>query len=141
MDQLLEFASRHLLLVGALAIVILALIANELWRKFTGMAPISSAEAIRLMNSEDAVIVDTRSASDFKKKHIINAKHVPTAGIVDRAKEISKDPDKAIIIYCGTGHSAQQAATKLRKHGYSRVLTLKGGIGGWEADGMPVTRK
>lgn len=141
MDQILEFVSNHPFLFAALGLVIVALIANELWRHFSGSNPLQTADAIRLMNSEDAVVVDVRNASDYKKTHIINAKHIPLAGVTERAREISHDKDKTIIVYCGTGHSANQAAIKLRKAGYTRVFTIKGGIGGWQADGMPVTRK
>ncbi|WP_423821939.1 rhodanese-like domain-containing protein [Salinisphaera sp. SPP-AMP-43] len=141
MDQLLEFIAHHPFLWGALGVIVIALIANEVWRGASGNAPISSSEAVRLMNSDDAVVVDTRSSSDYKKNHILNAKHVPLAGIDDRAKEITKDTNKPIIVYCGAGNSAPQAASKLRAKGYSRVYALKGGINSWQADGLPVTSK
>jgi rhodanese-related sulfurtransferase len=141
MDQLPEFVFHHPFLWAALGVVVIAFIANEAWRHFAGSAPIPSAEAIRLINNEDAVVVDTRSANDYKKSHIVNAKHIPATSVVERAKEISRDPDKPVILYCGTGHSAQQAATKLRGHGFNRVFALKGGINAWQADGMPLTSK
>lgn len=141
MDQLQAFVVHHPYLWGALAVVVIAFLANEAWRLASGNAPISAAEAVRLINSEDAVVVDTRSASDYKKQHILNAKHVPLAGIDDRAKEIARDPNKPIIVYCGAGNVATQAAAKLRAKGYARVYALKGGINGWQADGLPVTSK
>lgn len=141
MNQLLEFVVHHPFLWGALGVIVIAFIANEAWRTFSGGGPISSAEAVRLMNSDDAVVVDTRSSSEYKKNHILNAKHVPTAGIADRAKEIARDTNKPIIVYCGAGNAAAAAAAKLRAKGYSRVYALKGGITGWQADGLPVTSK
>ena len=107
--------------------------ADGFWR------PERSVEAQDL--SEDAIVVDTRSAADFKKSHILNAKHVPMAGIEERAKEISKNTDRTIICYCGIGNVAPQAAAKLRKLGYTRAYALKGGINAWQGDGMPVTSK
>ena len=77
MDQLFEFIAAHPLLWAALAVIVVAFIANEVWRGATGRGPIAPDEAIRLMNSEDAVVVDTRSKADYKKSHIINARHVP----------------------------------------------------------------
>lgn len=141
MDQLLEFVVHHPLLWAALGVVVIVAIGNEIWRMVSGVAGISTTEAIRLMNSDDAVVVDTRPANEFKKSHILNAVHVPAAGIADRAKEITRNQDKSIIVYCGTGNSAQQAATKLRAKGYNRVYALKGGINAWQAGGLPVTSK
>jgi rhodanese-related sulfurtransferase len=141
MEQIQEFVVNHPLLWGALVIVLIAAAANELFRNLKGQAPIPASEAVRLMNTEDAIVVDTRSAADFKKSHILNARHVPMAGIEERAGEISKNTDRSIICYCGIGNVAPQAAAKLRKLGYSRAHALKGGINAWQADGMPVTSK
>lgn len=141
MDQLLEFIGHHPFLWAALGVVVVAFIANEAWRGLSGNGPISSAEAVRLMNSDDAVVVDTRSSSEYKKNHILNARHVPTSAIADRANEISRDTSKPIIVYCGAGNSAPAAATKLRAKGYTRAYALKGGINSWQADGLPVTSK
>ncbi|AWN15889.1 rhodanese-like domain-containing protein [Salinisphaera sp. LB1] len=141
MNQLLEFVVHHPFLWAALGVIVIAFIANEVWRALSGSGPISSGEAVRLMNSDDAVVVDTRSSSEYKKHHILNAKHVPAAGIAERAKEISRDPNKPIIVYCGAGNAAPAAAAKLRAKGYTRVYALKGGINGWRADGLPVTSK
>ncbi|HET7315460.1 rhodanese-like domain-containing protein [Salinisphaera sp.] len=141
MNQLLEFVAHHPFLWAALGVIVIAFLANEAWRTFSGSGPISAAEAVRLMNSDDAVVVDTRSASEYKKNHILNAKHVPAAGIADRAKEISRDTDKPIIVYCGAGNAASAAVAKLRAKGYTRVYALKGGINNWQADGLPVTSK
>lgn len=140
-EQIQEFVGNHPLLFGALVLALIALAANELFRTFKGERPIPANEAVRLMNTDDAIVVDTRSAADFKKSHILNAKHVPMAGIEDRAKEISKNTERTIICYCGIGNVAPQAAAKLRKLGYSRAYALKGGINAWQADGMPVTSK
>ena len=124
-----------------IASVLIALAVNEVLRTVKGHKPIPANEAVRLMNTEDAIVVDTRSAADFKKSHILNAKHVPMAGIEERAKEISKNTDRTIICYCGIGNVAPQAVAKLRKLGYTRAYALKGGINAWQGDGMPVTSK
>lgn len=141
MEQIQEFVGNHPYLFGALVIALLAAAANEMFRVLKGERPISASEAVRLMNTDDAIVVDTRSAADFKKSHILNARHVPMAGIEERAKEISKNTDRTIICYCGVGSVAPQAAAKLRKLGYSRAHALKGGINAWQGDGMPVTTK
>ncbi|NNC23962.1 rhodanese-like domain-containing protein [Salinisphaera sp. USBA-960] len=142
--ELIDFVTAHPVLWAGLAITLIALAANE-WLLANGGSgsgrPVNPSEAVRLMNTDDAVVVDTRSASDYKKNHILNAIHVPVAGIDERAGEISKDTNQTIICYCGSGNQAAQAASKLRKQGYSNVYTLRGGINGWESDGLPLTAK
>lgn len=140
-EQFQEFVINHPFLWAAVLVVLVALAVTEAMRHLKGQRPITTAEAVQLMNTKDAVVVDTRSAGDYDKGHILNARHVPMAGIEGRAKEISKTMDKAIICYCGTGTVAPQAATKLRKLGYTDVHALKGGINAWQADGLPVTSK
>lgn len=141
MDQFQDFVINHPFLWAGVLVVVVALAVTEALRHFRGQRPISVHDAVRLMNAKDAIVVDTRSAGDFKKGHILNARHVPMAGIESRAKEISKATDKTIICYCGAGTVATQAAAKLRKLGYTDVHALKGGINGWQADGLPVTTK
>lgn len=141
MQQVQEFIVNHPLLWGLLLLVLIALAVTEGLRFFRGQRPIGATEAVRLMNTHDAVVVDTRSAADYNKSHILNARHVPMAGIEGRAKEISKNTDRTIICYCGVGSVAPQAAAKLRKLGYTNVHALKGGINAWQSDGLPVTSK
>ena len=141
LQQIQEFIVNHPFLWSALVIVLIALAVNEVYRLMKGHRPIPATEAVRLMNTDDAVVVDTRSAADYKKNHILNAVHVPMAGIEERAGEITKKTDRTIICYCGIGNVAPQAASKLRRKGYTHVYALKGGINAWLADGLPVTRK
>ena len=57
MDQFVEFVGNHPALFGAFALVLLALIINELHGNLRGPKRLSTAEAIRLINDSDALIV------------------------------------------------------------------------------------
>lgn len=141
MQQFQEFVVNHPVLWSLLGLVVLAFVVTEVWRLVRGQRPVPPGEAVRLINSRDAVVVDVRSAADFKKSHLLNAVNVPLAGIEERAKEIAKDKDTTILCYCAVGSAAPQACAKLRKLGYTNVHALKGGINGWQSAGLPVTRK
>ena len=67
--------------------------------------------------------------------------NIPLAGITERANEISKNKECTILCYCAMGSTSQQACQRLQKLGYSHVHSLKGGINGWQAAGLPITRK
>lgn len=141
MERLTEFIANHPVLWSLFGATLLALLATEAFRLLRGQRPIPPGEAVRLINSSDAVVVDVRSAADYRKGHILNALHVPLAGIEERAKEIAKDHDRTIICYCAIGSVAPQACAKLRKLGYHNVYALKGGLGAWQSAGLPVTTK
>ncbi len=141
MERLPEFIANHPVLWIGLAVVLAALAASELWRTFRGPRPVAAGEAVRLINSQDAVVVDVRSAADFKKGHILNAINLPLAGIETRAKEVSKDTDRTIVCYCAIGNAGPQACVKLKKLGYANAVALKGGINAWQSAGLPVTTK
>lgn len=141
MQKIPEFIVNHPILWSLLAVVIIAFVATEVWRMLRGARPLPPSDAVRLINSSDAAIVDVRSAADFKKGHLLNAVNVPLAGITERAREISKDKECTILCYCAMGSTAPQACAKLRKLGYSNVHALKGGINGWQSAGLPITRK
>lgn len=141
MQQALEFILNHPFLWGLLALVLIAFAATETWRFMRGERPLPAGEAVRLINSKEAVIVDVRSSSDFKKGHLLNALHVPLAGIDTRAGEISRDKERTILCYCAIGSTAPQACAKLRKLGYAQVHAIKGGISAWQSAGLPITKK
>ena len=48
------------------------------------------------------------------------------------------DTDAPIVIYCGSGHRSTMAMAMLWAYGYSDVLSLKDGFGGWAEAGYPI---
>ncbi|GAB2788099.1 rhodanese-like domain-containing protein [Halomonas shantousis] len=137
-DKLFEFAQNHPLLVGAFLLVLLAWIAFEALR---GNHGVSTGEATNLVNREDGVIVDIRDSKDFKAGHIAGAKNIPQSRLNDRLNELEKFKDKPVIVVCKHGQSSGVAVAQLSKAGFSRVSKLKGGMGQWQADNLPVVRK
>jgi rhodanese-related sulfurtransferase len=138
-DQLFEFVQNHPLLVGAFLMVLTAWILYEV-RNSTANG-VSASEATQLINREDAVVVDTREAGDFKAGHIAGARNIPQSRIDERMGELEKVKEKPIIVVCKSGQASGMTVAKLAKAGYPRVLKLKGGMMQWQADGLPVVRK
>ncbi|MDN3522903.1 rhodanese-like domain-containing protein [Halomonas ramblicola] len=138
-DQLFEFVQNHPLLVGAFLLVLAAWIAYEV-RNSTASG-VTAGEATQLINREDAVVVDTREAGDFKAGHIAGARNIPQSRIDERLGELEKVKDKPIIVVCKHGQSSGATVAKLAKAGYPRVLKLRGGMMQWQTDGLPVVKK
>jgi len=140
-DQLLPFVQAHPLLFIALALASTAMIANEVHGTLTGGKRLGALEAVRLINDRDALIVDVRPNTDFKKGHLLNAVNIPLAKFGERAAEIGKDKSRPVIVYCALGSSQVEAAAKLRALGHTEVYQLKGGMNGWLTASLPVTAK
>ncbi|QTP57261.1 rhodanese-like domain-containing protein [Billgrantia antri] len=138
-DQLFEFVQNHPLLVGAFLLVLTAWIAYE--ARNSASSGVSSSQATQLINREDAVILDTREAGDFKAGHIAGARNIPQSRIDERVGELEKVKDKPVIVVCKSGQASGITVAKLAKAGFSRVYKLKGGMMQWQADGLPVVKK
>lgn len=95
---------------------------------------ISMSEAEEMMkNEKDYIILDVRTAEEYKEGHIPNAINVADETIGE--DEISELPnkDQLIMVYCRSGRRSKQAASKLVKLGYTNIVEI-GGIIDWKGD-------
>lgn len=141
MAQLLEFASNHLGLMAALAALLALFVANEIYGSMTGGQRLSAADAVRLINDRDPLIVDVRPGADFKRGHLLNAQHAPLAKLDEHMGQLLRDKSRPVLVYCALGNSSRTAEDKLRKSGFAEVYELRGGISAWLAANLPVTAK
>lgn len=139
MQQLGEFVVNHWELFIPLA-VILGLLAKS-YIGPAGVKLVRSMEAIQLINSKRAVILDVRLENEFKEGHIINAIHIPLGHIRDRIKELEKFKQRPIIVNCRTGNDSSKACSILRKQGFEMVHKLNGGIHAWQNANLPLEKK
>ena len=101
---------------------------------------VGAVEAVQLINRRDAVVLDVRSAEDYKSGHINNARHIPEAELESRAKELDKVKSKPIIVSCARGSRSAGIATRLRKLGFNEVFSLRGGVAAWREANMPLEK-
>ena len=128
------FIGQEWLLITVLFALIWLLILTT--RKASGL-PISSAEVVKLMNSDEAVVVDVRSSGDFSSGHIhgsINISHSQFAG---RISELEKKREKLLVVADQIGQQAGAVGKLLNKQGF-QVRRLNGGINGWRQDSLPL---
>ena len=92
-----------------------------------------------LMNDPNVVVLDVRSAEEFKEGHIEGAVNIDQApdNFIEKAKA-ALPIDKTIAVYCRSGRRSANAAGKLAAEGY-KCVNLKGGILAWKEAKMPVT--
>ena len=95
----------------------------------------------RLDRGEDLLLVDVREESEFAKDHLPGAIHLGK-GVIERDIERRvPDLNTPLVLYCGGGFRSAMAADNLQKMGYTRVLSMDGGIRGWREKGLPLTRE
>lgn len=92
-----------------------------------------------LMNDPNVVVLDVRSAEEFKEGHIEGAVNIDQApdNFIEKAKA-ALPIDMTIAVYCRSGRRSANAAGKLAAEGY-KCVNLKGGILAWKEAKMPVT--
>jgi len=140
MEQLLEFAGNHPLLVGAFVAVLTALVWNLLADP-GGKNAVDPLGATALINHEDGVVLDVRSIAEYKDGHIVNAINIPLNGLGNNLKQLEKHRDKPIVAVCRSGSRSNAACKMLRKQGFENVKNLRGGMMAWENASLPVNRK
>jgi len=92
-----------------------------------------------LMNDPNVVVLDVRSADEFKDGHLEGAMNIDQAqnDFISKAKE-TLTTERTIAVYCRSGRRSASAAGRLAAEGY-KVVNLKGGIIAWKETKMPVT--
>jgi hypothetical protein len=97
MDRLLDYSINHPLLAGGLVLMALVVLAFEMRSRGALSAAIGPNEAVRLMN-EGAVLVDLRSANQYKDGHITGAKNLPGDQVAADPKAVEKLASKTVVL-------------------------------------------
>ncbi len=139
MNQLVEFASRHALIVAGLVAALLAVAFYELRLRTTGALQVSAADAVRLIN-RGALVIDVRKPEEYAAGHIVNARNVALDKIEKGDDAIKKQKDKILLTVCDTGSLAGKAADLLRRGGYTNVFNIRGGLATWRAENLPLVK-
>lgn len=92
----------------------------------------------RMDEKEDFVLIDVREDREWVTAHIAGATHLGK-GVLERDIENAvPDVQAPIVLYCGGGARSVLAAESLRRMGYTHVISMAGGFGGWKKAGYPV---
>lgn len=131
------FVSQEWLLVATLA----ALMVVYAWReRIKNGRPIPAQEVTRLLNSEEAVLLDVREAADYKAGHISGAISLPYRKVAAEGEQVLQPyRDKVIVVADKYGQHAGAAGRTLGNKGFE-VRRLAGGVTEWQTQGMPLVK-
>ena len=139
MDRLLDYSTNHPLLAGALVAMSVVVLAYELRHRGAAATSVPPNEAIRLVNG-GAVLVDLRSANQFKDGHIEGARNVPGDRLLSDPRAFEKYAGKTLVLYCDNGATTGAAIRTLARAGTKNVFGLRGGLGAWKQENLPVVK-
>jgi len=137
MLDFLTFISQEWLLVSLLLLFIYAFV----WRESKkGGQSVSVHQLTRMVNADEAVLLDIRDAKEFGTGHIAGSLSIPYSKLQTRLSELNAHKDKAIILIDKYGQQTGTAGKELSKAGF-RPARLQGGINEWQVNNLPVVRK
>jgi rhodanese-related sulfurtransferase len=139
MDRLMDFVGNHPLLVAGLLLAWAAVMFYEMRIRATGLTHVSPNDAVRLIN-KGALVIDVRPPEQFQTGHIVNARNVALDRIQQDDDAVKKQKNKVLLTVCDNGMTSGKAAGLLRKAGYDNVFSVKGGLGGWRAENLPLVK-
>ena len=141
MDQLITFTSNNTILVLAILIVSYMLFNSLFGETLKGFKSISPAESTKMINHDDALVLDVREMNEYSEGHILNSVHIPLTNLKNRLSEIDKHKPKKIIVACRSGHRSSHACSSLKKSGFEQVYNLRGGVMAWQNANLPLVKK
>ena len=142
MQEYLDFFTGNTLLVVAWFGLIVAIVVMTVMAKLSKVQISAAQQAVLLINKQDAVVIDVRSADDFRKGHISDAVNVPASQL--KAKDFSqiqKYQQKPVVLVCETGMTTASVGRILSQAGFTQVYSLRGGMADWRTQNMPVVKR
>jgi thioredoxin len=92
----------------------------------------------KLKSTPDAVVLDVRTAGEYKEGFIDKAMNVDFNGVEFEDLVNKLDHGKTYFVYCLGGGRSASAASFMRKNGFKQVYELKGGMNSWRNNNLPV---
>jgi rhodanese-related sulfurtransferase len=109
-------------------------------RLLSPVREVGTHDATRLMNNENAVVLDVRDAKEAAAGRLPNAVQIPLSELKTRVGELAKSSRRPVIVYCDRGQRSRGAVSVLGKGGFERIYLLRGGFNAWKEAGLPVQK-
>ncbi|MDR1012586.1 MAG: rhodanese-like domain-containing protein [Coxiellaceae bacterium] len=139
-QQIFQFIYRHWILCSAGIVVLLMLIIEELKEKSNGATRVSIQEAALLLNRKNAVVIDLRTQQSFSNGYILGAINIPINELEHNIKKLESYKNDSLILVDNNELNPSAINIKLRKHGFTKINVLAGGLNAWKDARMPLTQ-
>ena len=137
MEHFVQFLMNHYLLSSIFFGLLIAFFIVEAKRGGQNVSPQGLSQMI---NKQNALVIDLRDPTEFKKGHITGSQNIPYAKLNDKNNHFPQD--RPIVFVCNLGQVAGAAAKQLKtEQGLVNVFKLDGGISNWKALSLPLVKK
>jgi rhodanese-related sulfurtransferase len=105
-----------------------------------GVIHVNAKEAQKLAAEKQVVVLDVRTAAEFKEGHIAGATNVDFRA-TDFEKRIGQlDKSKTYLVHCAAGGRSTQSLPVLKKQELKAIYHLDGGFNSWKKEGLPIEK-
>ncbi|HWK73267.1 MAG TPA: rhodanese-like domain-containing protein [Povalibacter sp.] len=139
MNRFFEYTTHHPFLIAAAAILAVLAVVIEIRERAKGSSLIGTADTVRLTNG-GALVLDVRDTAEYEAGHIIDARSIPAKEIATRADTLKKYKEKPVVVCCENGFASGAAAKVLKAMGFTKVVTLRGGLRSWRQENLPLVK-
>ncbi|QCI15749.1 rhodanese-like domain-containing protein [Buchnera aphidicola] len=140
MQNIMFFINANTMLVSIWFFFLILVVFFTLKSFFLKAEIINTIKAIKLINQDNAIIIDTRSLDLFQKGHIINSINIPLDSIfLGSIKELEEYKLLPIILIIDQTQKYNKCAQEFLKHGFNRIYILKNGIYYWNIENLPLS--
>ena len=140
MQKLMPFIEDNFILVAGFILTVALLIINELRGYAKGVRPLSPAQLVTAINREKTSLIDVRDENSFATGHIIHSKNYPKQTLANHLTKLEEFKHCRVVLICAMGQQAASSAVLLKKHGFTNINFLQGGITAWRNAGLPLAK-
>jgi rhodanese-related sulfurtransferase len=101
---------------------------------------VKADEAAKIIADGKVAVIDVRTPDEFKDGHIQGAKNIDIMGNDFEAQLAKLDKTQPTLVHCQAGGRSTRALKVFEKLGFTNLIHLDEGFGGWEAAGKPVVK-
>ena len=95
------------------------------------VSPESVAAWLELPENERPRLIDCREAEELAICQLPGNEWFPLGGFPGYLEELSREPERGVVIYCHHGMRSLRAAMFLRSKGFQNAFSMHGGIDLW----------
>ena len=129
-----------------IAVIVLAVAGYFIYKYVINKQPskektnINATEFEQKLIDLNVVLLDVRSAFEFKGDKIKGAQNISVSSPDFNSRIENLDKNKTYLVYCQHGPRGKEAAKTMKEKGFQHVYNLSGGIEEWKYYNKPVVR-
>lgn len=101
---------------------------------------INAEQFNKLLVLDEIQLVDVRTPEEFQTGHIKDAENIDYNNESFKSKISSLDKSKPVLVYCRSGKRSASAAEIMKELGFTKIVSLDGGMISWEAANLPTSK-